>query len=99
MFSDLRHAFRSFLKTPAFTAVVVLTLALGVGATTAIFSVINAVLLRPPPFSAIDRIAVVWETDRNSSTMREPASVPDYLDYKARTRTFEQLGAVMAGEA
>ncbi len=98
MLSDLRYAVRSFRKTPALTAIVIITLALGIGANTAIFSVIDAVLLRPTPLQHIDRLAMVWETDRNTGTTREPASFPDYLDFKARSRTFEDLAAVMAGE-
>ena len=98
MLSDFRYAVRSFRKTPGLTAVVLLTLALGIGANTAIFSVIDAVLLRPTPLQQIDRLAMVWETDRQSGTTREPASLPDYIDFKARTRTFEDLAAVMAGE-
>lgn len=98
MLSDVRYAIRSFLKTPGFTATVVLTLALGVGANTAIFSVVNAVLLRPAPLKDLTRLAIVWETDRNSGTRREPASVPDYLDFKERSRTFERLAAVMPAE-
>ncbi len=98
MWSDFRYAARSLRKTPAFTAILVLTLALGIGANTAIFSVIDAVLLRPTPLDHLDRLAMVWETDRNTGTTREPASFPDYLDFKARTRTFDTLAAVMAGE-
>ena len=98
MLSDFQYAARSFRKTPGLTTVVVLTLALGIGANTAIFSVIDAVLLRPTPVQQLDRLAIVWETDRNTGTTREPASFPDYLDFKARTRTFEDLAAVMAGE-
>ncbi|HEU4935850.1 MAG TPA: ABC transporter permease [Vicinamibacterales bacterium] len=98
MWSDLRYAFRSFQKTPALTAILILTLALGIGANTAIFSVIDAVLLRPTPFSNLDRLAMVWETDRNTGTTREPASVPDYLDFKSATRTFDELAAIAAGE-
>jgi putative ABC transport system permease protein len=98
MLADLRYAIRSFLKTPALTSVIVVTLALGIGANTAIFSVIDAVLLRPTPVHDIDRLAVVWETDRNTGTTREPASFPDYLDFKARSRTFERLSAMMTGE-
>jgi len=98
MLSDFRFALRSFRKTPGLTAVVLLTLALGIGANTAIFSVIDAVLLRPTPLQHLDRLAMVWETDRNTATTREPASLPDYIDFKARTRTFEDLAAVMAGE-
>jgi len=96
--SDLRYAVRSFRKTPALTAIVIVTLALGIGANTAIFSVIDAVLLRPTPLQHLDRLAMVWETDRNTGTTREPASFPDFIDFKTRSRTFEDLAAVMAGE-
>src|SRR3954463_5752259 len=98
MWSDLRYAARSFRNAPALTAVLILTLALGIGANTAIFSVIDAVLLRPTPLSNPDRLAMVWETDRNTGTTREPASFPDYLDFRAQTRTFQQVAAIMAGE-
>src|SRR4029453_19531525 len=76
----------------------ILTLALGIGANTAIFSVVNGVLLRPAPVAHLDRLMMFWETDRNSSTTREPGSVPDYLDYKARGRSFDALAGVMASE-
>jgi putative ABC transport system permease protein len=98
MLSDLRYAIRSFLSTPALTVTIVVTLALGIGANTAIFSVIDAVLIRPAPWQNMDRLAVVWETDRNTGTIREPASFPDYLDFKARSRTFERLAAMMTAE-
>jgi len=98
MWSDLRYAARSFHKTPGLTAVLILTLALGIGANTAIFSVIDAVLLRPAPFANLDRLVMVWETDRNTGTTREPSSFPDYLDFKARTRTCESLAAIAPGE-
>jgi hypothetical protein len=98
MWSDVRYALRSFQKTPGLTAILVLTLALGIGANTAIFSVIDAVLLRPAPFARLDRLVMVWETDRNTGTTREPSSFPDYLDFKARSRTCERLAAIMASE-
>jgi putative ABC transport system permease protein len=98
MWADVRYAVRSFQKTPGLTAVLILTLALGIGANTAIFSVIDAVLLRPAPFSHLDRLVMVWETDRNTGTTREPSSFPDYLDFKARARTCESLAAIMASE-
>ena len=78
---DFRFAFRQLASAPAFTAVALLTLALGIGANTAIFSVIDHVLLRATPLRDVDRLAVFWETDRNTGTTREPASLPDYLDY------------------
>jgi putative ABC transport system permease protein len=88
---DLRYGIRLLAANPGFTLVALLTLALGIGANTAIFSVIDAVLLRRAPVRDIDRLAVVWETDRNTSTIREPASLPDYLDYKQRSQRLEQI--------
>jgi len=99
VFQHLRYSFRILSNNKAFTAAVVLTLALGIGANTAIFSVVDSVLLRPAPVEALERLAMVWETDRNSGTTREPASVPDYLDFAARSRSFREMAAFMAGEA
>ena len=59
----MRHSLRSLVKDPMFTVVVMLTIALGIAANTAIFSVVHAVLLKPPPFVDPDRLAVIWETD------------------------------------
>jgi predicted permease len=98
LLQDLRFAVRSLRKSPGFTTVAVLTLALGIGANTAIFSVVDGVLLRPTPFRDIGRLAVVWETDRKSGTTREPASVPDYLDFRQRSEQFSQLAAVAGTE-
>jgi putative ABC transport system permease protein len=77
MLNDLRHATRAFLRTPGFTAVAVLTLALGIGATTAIFSVVNAVLLEPLPYAEADRLVVAH------------LSVPDFQDLRAASTSFE----------
>lgn len=95
---DLRFGLRTLARNPGFTLVGVLTLALGIGANTAIFSVVNGVLLRPVPLDRADRLMVVWETDRDSGTMREPSSVPDYLDFQAQSRTFERLAAFAGAE-
>src|SRR5262245_32592112 len=90
---DLRYALRSLRRTPGFTAAAVLTLAIGIGANAAIFSVVNRVLLRPSPLGDVARLALVWETDRNAGTTREPASIPDYLDFRARARNLEWFAA------
>jgi len=99
MFQDLRYAIRTLLKSPGFTLVAVMTLSLGIGMTTAIFSVVDAVLLRPVPFHDMDRLVMVWETDRASGTTHEPASLPDFLDFKERSRSVADFAALIAGEA
>jgi len=93
---DLRYALRRLRRSPGFASIAVLTLALGIGAGTAIFSVVNGVLLRPAPFPSADRLVVVWETDRNSGTTREPGSWPDLEDYQAQSRSFEKLAGFVA---
>jgi putative ABC transport system permease protein len=88
---DLFHAVRSLIKTPGFTLVVLLTLALGVGANTAIFSVVEGVLLRPFPFREPDRLVRIWENDRLRGTTREGFSLPDFLDVTERSDAFAGL--------
>jgi predicted permease len=95
---DVRYALRGLTRAPGFTLVTVLTLALGIGANTAIFSVVDGVLLRPVPVRDLSRLVMLWETDRRSGTSREPASVPDYLDFQARSSTLSAIGALAAGE-
>ena len=95
---DIRYALRLLAGNPAFAVVALLTMALGIGANTAIFSVIDTVLLRPAPVKDIGGLAVVWETDRNTSTTREPASYPDYLDFKERSKRVEALATFDGSE-
>ena len=98
MLYDLRYAVRTLRRNPTFTVVAVLTLALGIGANTAIFSVVDGVLLRTVPFDEMDRLVMVWQTDRDSGTTREPASVPDFLDYQERSRQVASFGALMGAQ-
>jgi putative ABC transport system permease protein len=95
---DLIYAFRAMRREPGFMLVAVVTLALGIGATTSIFSVVDGVLLRPVPVADVERLMMVWETDRNSNTTREPASVPDYLDFEERVQNFDALAAISGTE-
>src|SRR5499426_3531843 len=86
---DLRFSARMLMKRPGFTLIAALTLALGVGANTAIFSVVNAVLLRPLPYKDASRLMVLWERERNIE--QESPSYPNFLDWQAQSRSFEQL--------
>ncbi|MEO7966471.1 MAG: ABC transporter permease [Gemmatimonadaceae bacterium] len=97
--SDVPYALRQLRRTPAFTAVAITTLALGIGANAALFSVVDGVLLRPIPFAESDRLAMVWETDRKSKTTREPASWPDIVDIQRETRTLDATAALAGIEA
>ena len=86
LLKDTRYAGRLLRRTPGSTIAALVTLTLGVGMTTAIFSVVQAVLLRPVPFPEPERLVLMWETDRNSGTTREPASIPDLVDYRRSSR-------------
>ena len=91
--SDLRYALRTIQKQPGFAAVVVITLALGIGASTAIFSVVNAVLLRPVPLRNSDRLQVIWGNFRALNIERLPAKAAEYLDYSEQKQVFDSVAA------
>ena len=93
LWQDVRYGARMIWKRPGFTAVVVLALALGIGANTAIFSVVNAVLLRPLPFQDPERIVVVSETVRRETVERRPLSYPDFVDWREQNQVFAELAA------
>ncbi len=93
LFQDLRFAARSLLKSPAFLIVAVSTLALGIGANTAIFSVVNGVLLRPLAFVDADRLVTLWENNPLQNRQRANVSHPNYLEWKQQSRSFEEIAA------
>src|SRR5688500_17000123 len=86
---DLRYALRTLRRNAAFTTAAVLTMALGIGATSAIFSVVNGVLLRPLPYAEPDRLVMVW--GRYEEFGRTATSLPDFLDWRAQSRTVERM--------
>jgi len=88
---DLRYAARRLARTPGFTVVALVTLALGIGANTAIFSVVHGVLLRPLPFQDPDRLYFLWA--RHTSTDRYPLQLPEFCDYRDQNRTLESIAA------
>ena len=88
---DARFALRLARRFPLFTVIVILTIALGIGATTTIFSVVDAVVLRPLPFPDGDRLVSLWGTNPDRSVPRFGVSLPDFRDWAARTRSFSSL--------
>lgn len=90
---DLRFGLRTLLKQPAFTCVAVLTLALGIGANTAIFSVVNDVLLKPFSFSDPERLMVLWERSLNNNLQRMVVSAPNFIDWRTQNQSFQEMAA------
>src|SRR5258708_24126192 len=91
---DLRYALGRRRQIPGFTAAAVLALALGIGATTAIFSVVNGVILRPLPYPDADRLVQIFETEPKLPTV--PVNMADYLDWKKQARSFQSLAMYTA---
>ena len=94
LWQDIRYGVRMLLKRPAFTAIAVLTLALGIGANSAIFSVVNAVLLRPLPFAEPDRLVYAEGADLRNGEKGGAISPPDFLDYREQNHVFTDMAAV-----
>ena len=93
LFNDIRYAIRSILKRPGFSLIAVVTLALGIGANTAIFSVVNAVVLRPLPFKEPEKLLQVWEANYKRGRNTIQASYPNFADWRDQNQVFEQIAA------
>jgi putative ABC transport system permease protein len=90
---DLRYSARTLVKRPTFVITITLILALGIGANSTIFSVVNAVLIRPLPYEAPDRIVMIWETNQSQAVPRSIVSPANFLDWKEQNDVFDQLSA------
>jgi putative ABC transport system permease protein len=94
LIQDLKYSVRMLAKNPGFTVVAVLTLALGIGANTAIFSVVNAILLRPLPYKDPGQLVQVWETNPQRGFPEFPASPPNFFDWRDQNHSFSQIAAI-----
>src|ERR1700741_1020239 len=94
IWQDVRLAIRMLLKRPLFSIVCLVTLGCGVGVNTAMFSVVNAVLLKSLPFGDPGRLAVIWSTPLKTKADQNPNSVPNFQDLQAQNTVLEQFGAV-----
>ena len=88
---DVWLGFRTVKRNLGLSGIVALTLAIGIGATTSVFSVVNGVLLRPFPYGDAENLTFIWENDRATGTVREAASTSDYYDFVERSRSFESM--------
>ena len=90
--NDMRYALRSLFSSPGYTAIAVVTLALGIGGTTAIFSTVDHVVLRPLPYTEADRVVTFWETDRASGEMHKEVSPGNFIEWEKRVGAFKAMG-------
>jgi putative ABC transport system permease protein len=96
MFEDLRYSLRVLARNPSFTLVAVVGLALGIGANSAIFTVMNAVLLRPLPYKEAEQLVLLWQLNRQNGDHEIKASAPDYIDWKEQNTVFQNVAAFNA---
>src|SRR5262245_12011049 len=94
LLQDLRFAARAFVRTPRFTVPAVIALALGIGATSAIFSVVRGVMLKPLPYRDPDRIVSIWETNVSRGQQRGIVAAANFVEWRERNRSFEYFGMV-----
>ena len=91
LFGDIRYAIRNLIKRPGFTVIAAMTLALGIGANTAIFSAINALLLKPLPIPNQDRVVAIWDKNPGRGVEHNEVAFANYLDWRAQNHSFDQL--------
>ena len=94
LLKDIRYGVRGLLKRPGFTTVAVITLALGIGANTAIFSVVNTVLLRPLPYRDAQHIVTIWQNNAKAGVSRNDVSPANFLDWKEQSQSFESMAGI-----
>jgi hypothetical protein len=97
LWQDLRYGARMLLKNPGFTLIAVIMLALGIGANTAIFSVVNAVLLNPLPYTEPERLTMVWTKLEKLGLKQNWVSEPEVLDFRQQSKLFEGFGVINGG--
>ncbi|MEO7168635.1 MAG: ABC transporter permease, partial [Chthoniobacterales bacterium] len=93
MLQEIRHALRLLVKNPLFTLVGILTLALGIGATTGVFTLVNALLIRPLPYEDPARLVLLFEHFKDQHLDAIPVSPPEFLEYKTSVHSFDKLAA------
>src|SRR5262245_12840185 len=91
LLQDLRYGARMLIKKPGFTLIVVVTLALGIGANAAIFTVVNSVLLRPLPYDEPDRLVMLWESDPRRNIGQQRVAPPNLVEWREQSRSFENI--------
>src|SRR2546422_5338534 len=98
LWQDFRYGFRTAIKNPVFSIIIVVTLALGIGANTAIFSVVNAVLLRPLPYPQSDRLIMLYSAWPGQGIPRSGSALPDYRAFRDQNQTLEGLAGFYYGD-
>src|ERR1043165_8738094 len=96
MFDDLRYSLRVLAKSPSFTLVAVVGLALGIGANSAIFTAMNAVLLRPLPYKQAEQLILLWQFNRRTGDHEIEVTAPDYIDWREQNSVFQDIAAFNA---
>jgi len=94
LFQDVRFALRSFRRNPGFALAAVVTLCVGIGSTTAIFSVVDGVILRPLPYDGANRAVALWQNNRGAGIERDDVSSANFIDWKERSTRFERMAAI-----